>query len=550
MTLAQAYDAAVSHHRQGRLREAEALYEAALRVSPSHFGCLHGLGVVRARQGRLHEAMDLLVRARQQNPRSAEASADLADTLVAMKRYSEALAGYEAALAINPELFHVYNNLGNALQALGRAEDALASYRKAIRLKPDFAEAHCNLGNSLQALSRHEQAIASYKQAIARKPGLATAHYNLGVGLYALGRLEEAIEAYRSALAVRPDYHEAYNNIGLVLHQLGRIAEAIDSYERAQAIKPDYAEAHFNEALSQLALGNYREGWLDYQWRWLNPSLALRRREFPVPLWLGQGDLAGKTILLHAEQGLGDTIQFARYVPLVAARGARVVLEVPAPLAALLRGLDGVSSVCVRDDPLPPFDTHCPLMSLPFAFETRLDNIPAQVPYLRPSPDRLAKWRLRANGGAAVGIAWTGNPKAPIDLVRSIPLHLLRPILDVPAIRFVALQNELRDGDREALKSMPRVTVLGDRLADFADTAAVVSALDLVITVDTSVAHLAGALGKAVWVLLPFSPDWRWLRDRDDSPWYPTARLFRQPARGDWASVIERVAAGLREFAG
>jgi hypothetical protein len=369
----------------------------------------------------------------------------------------------------------------------------------------------------------------------------------MGILFHELGRYEEAVASYRQALALKPDHVDAHNNLGLSLRDLNRHEEALPCFEIAQAIKPDHVDAHVNEALVRLALGDYASGWKKYAWRLLTANFSKGKKRPAQPLWLDQWDIAGKTVLLHGEQGLGDTIQFARYVPLVAQRGARIILAVQRPLTALMVTLAGASIVRGQGEPVPPFDGFCPLPTLPLVFRTSVETIPADVPYLSAPADRLAKWRpvVDALPRPRVGLMWTRGP-SPHDR-RSLPLRLLLPLLELPDIQFVALQKELPDGEA-ALFASAGVPFLGEHLTDLADTAAIIAMLDLVITIDTSIVHVAGALGKPTWVLLPFSADWRWLRQRNDSPWYPTARLFRQAAPGDWQSVVNQVATALREL--
>jgi len=393
-----------------------------------------------------------------------------------------------------------------------------------------------------------EKALASFHRAIEAQPGFADAYNNIGNVLQDLGRFDEALASYRRALAIKPDHAAAHNNVGMVLRELNRHEEAVSRFEMAQAIKPDYVEAHVNESLARLALGDYANGWKKYAWRRLTESFSGGRKNPPRPLWLGHWDISGKTILLHGEQGLGDTIHFSRYVPLVAAKGARIVLAVQRPLSALMTSLAGVSVLRAQGDAIPPYDGYCPLPSLPLAFNTTLESIPAKVPYLSAPPERIERWRsvLDAIGRPRIGLTWVRQPGTPYNRRRSIPLRVLGPLLDLADVHFVALQKELPDDDMPLLQAGRIATFLGEQQTDLADAAAMIAALDLVITIDTSIAHVAGAMGKPVWVLLPFSADWRWLRARNDNPWYPSARLFRQPAPGDWQSVVEQVTRALR----
>jgi Tfp pilus assembly protein PilF len=482
-------------------------------------------------------------------PDTAEVLHNRGNALQALRRPAEALASYDRALAIKPDHVGALNNRGLALLGLHRPADALASFDRALAVRPDHAGAHNNRGNTLQELQRPAEALASYESALAIRPDHAEALYNRGVVLKGLRRPDEALASFDSALAIDPNHVDALNNRGVVLRDLDRPHEALASYDRALSLDPGYAEAHSNRSCVALLLGDFERGFEEFEWRWRVPEIAPWRRDFAQPLWRGEAPLEGKTILLHAEQGFGDAIQFARYVPLVAARGAKVVLEVPPPLAALFARVEGAALVVGRGDELPAFDCHCPLASLPLAFKTRLETIPAQVPYLSAAPDRVATWRQRLPpaGKRRVGIAWAGNANFKGDQSRSIGLARFSPLLAVPGIEFVGLQRDLRDGDRDILRNHPQVVHLGDAIADFGDTAAVMSSLDLVISSDTSVAHLAGALGKPVWVLLQFVADWRWLRGRSDNPWYPTARLFRQGQIDDWESVVGRVAEALRQ---
>jgi tetratricopeptide (TPR) repeat protein len=402
----------------------------------------------------------------------------------------------------------------------------------------------------LHELGRYDEALASHARALALRPCDAAALNNHGVTLHKLGRLDQALASYDSALAARPDYAEALVNRGVTLHDLTRYDEALASYDRAIALRPDDADAHFFTSLSRLLTGDFGRGWIEYEWR-KGASTTISKRDFPQPLWLGEDDIAGKTILLHSEQGFGDTVQFCRYAPLVAARGAAVMVEVEQPLVDLMTGVAGVARVIAKGDPLPDFDVQCPLLSLPLAFKTRLETIPSGAGYLHAPAQAARNWdvRLGVKRRPEVGLAWAGNAGHVRDRERSIGLRELLPLLDVD-VTFVSLQKEVRAADAETLEKRCEIRHFGDELKDFSDTAALISRLDLVISVDTSIAHLAGALGKPVWVLLTHVPDWRWLLDRDDSPWYPTARLFRQDSSREWNSALARVRDALLEWIG
>jgi tetratricopeptide (TPR) repeat protein len=507
--------AGLEHQRAGRLAEAEACYRQVLAVQPDQADALHLLGVIAHQVGRHDLAVELIGQA--------------------IKRDGQ-----------NPVYF---SNLGVALRDQGKLDEAMTAYRQAIRLRPDYAEAYSNLGYALWDQGKLDEAVAACRQAIRANPDLAEAHSNLGIALKGQGKLEEAIAACRQAVRIKPDFADAYSNLGIALKDQGKLVEAIAAFRQAIRFKPDFADAHWNESLLSLLTGDFERGWIKSEWRWKSTSSGLSRRNFAQPLWLGAETLERKTILLHSEQGLGDTIQFCRYVPLVAARGARVVLEVAEPLRELMSGLNGVSHCVSKGEALPDFDLHCPLLSLPLAFATRLDTIPSTTPYLR-APARGRGWeaRLGPEGRPRIGLVWSGNPRHRDDRKRSVELNALSPLFDIAAT-FVSLQKDLRAGDEAVLSEQCNIINLGQSLESFVDTAALISHLDLVISVDTSVAHLAGALGRPVWVMLPFVPDWRWLLDRDDSPWYPTARLFRQTDTRDWHSVIDRVRIALDDFA-
>jgi Tfp pilus assembly protein PilF len=503
--------------------------------------------VLKLQRGDPVEALRLIGAALTVSPRSADALSNYAAVLEALDRRAEALAHYERALMIDPAHVDALYNRGHALQQDGRLEDALACYDKVLAAQPHHVRALNNRGVALHRLGRAAEALASLERALSFAPDFVEALANRGDQLQDLDRDAEALASLDRALAVDPRHIGALNNRGSALVRLGRPADALRDFEAALAVDPQFAEARLNCAIAQLMLGQFRAGWENYEWRSRTRRLAALDRPFAVPRWTGAEPLAGRTILLHAEQGLGDTIQFARYAPLVARRGARIVLEVQAPLRALMAGLDGVDTIRVRGEPLPTFDLHCPLLSLPFAFGTDLATVPAQVPYLQAPPERIAQWRERLASlpRPRVGLAWSGSAAHRDDRNRSIALARLAPLLTVPGVSFVSLQTDTRPADRAALAQVPRLSPFADGFRDFADTAAVIAQLDLVISVDTAAAHLAGALGRPAWILLPFYPDFRWLLGRQDSPWYPTARLWRQPQFGDWDSVIDRLCAAL-----
>jgi Flp pilus assembly protein TadD len=439
----------------------------------------------------------------------------------------------------------VLDNLAGALRAQGQLDAAEACYERALALRPDRIESRIGLGVVLRDQGRLAEAVASYERALALAPDHPETRHNLGVALVDLGRPEEAIAQYKRALAIQPERAETHGNLGIAFERQGRHAKALTCYERALALKPDHAEAHFDRGRALLLTGQFDEGWREYEWRF---AVARYDRNFDRPLWPGE-PLAGRTILIHAEQGFGDTLQFVRYVPKVAERGGQVLLEVPEPLVRLVGTVAGVSQVVVAGDPLPSFDCHCPLLSLPRVFETKLATIPDTVPYLSTPQTASADWaeRIAAATGLKVGVVWAGSVVGAIDR-RPIDLRLLQPLWEVADINWFSLQVGDQSGDLSWLDGV-RIADLAPWLTDFAETAAAIDCLDLVITIDTAVAHLAGALGRRTWIMLPYAADWRWLRNRSDTPWYPTARLFRQRTAGDWPEVAREVAAALAQLA-
>jgi tetratricopeptide (TPR) repeat protein len=550
--LPQTMQEAFALHQQGRLREAEKLYARALKAAPDNFDALHMLGLIKAQGNQMGEAHRLIAAALKLNPKAGDAWINLANVLHALKRDVEALDCLDKALALNPSDQHALQNRGSALLSLDRPQDALDCFERLVKQNPRNGEALFNRGVAKARLGQHAAALPDFDAVLASAPGHAEALYNRGTALLELGRSAEAFAALERAVSAAPNHIKAWNNRGRALQELNRHKEAADSFARAIALQKDNADAHFNRALELLALGEWAEGFAEYEWRWKRSGMTDTRRAYRGPLWLGEYPLRDKCILLHAEQGLGDTIQFARYAPLLARSGMRVVLEVHPALKNLLAGLDGIVSCHTRGDDLPRYDVHCPLGSLPFALKTEAASIPSDIPYLHAEDDRLARWRprLEALPGKRVALSWAGNPNHVNDRNRSIDARLLEPLMAVEGVSFVSIQRDLRSGDAEWLARQPRLLSLGGELNDMADTAALLTLVDLTVAVDTSVLHLAGALGRPGWALLPFAPDWRWTLSGEQSPWYPQLRLLRQAAAGDWPSVIARAAGELKSFAG
>ena len=561
--------------RQNRFEEARKSYDLALKLAPSSASLWIKLGDLLRTQGQCDESLLTYDHALTLDSTSAEAANKSGSLLLELGRHEEALARFDLSHAILPDQVDVLRNRGTCLNRLGRLEEAVASYRKALELAPRDHEIHNELGLILFELRDFEDAIAQFRKAIQIEPDSIPALHNLGSTLLDLKRFDEALSAFDRALsifpdqaeiinnkgralmglgryedalahcdraiALKPDYADSYCNRGVCLDELMRIDEALASYRRALTLQPDDSSTHWNLSLNRLRVGEFKTGWPEAEWRWKCPSLVLWKCNSERPLWLGVEPIRGKTILLYSDQGLGDALQFCRYVPMVAAMGAQVILQVQGELCELFSGLAGVSTIVSHGESLPSFDYQCSLSSLPLAFNTVLETIPSVTPYLSVD-DQAEAWRVRLASitSPRVGLVWSGNPKHGNDRNRSIALEALLPLLEVKAA-FVSLQKDVRSADRAVLDQRKEILDIGPELKSFVDTAAVVSQLDLVISVDTSVAHLAGALDRPVWILLPYVPDWRWLLHRTDSPWYPTARLFRQSETRDWRTVVQQV---------
>ena len=582
LTPQQAIERAISAYQSSQFAEAAKLCEAVLRADPRHLDAINMLGALALQGGNAAAALAHFSRAVEVAPDFAEGFNNRGVALQQMKRWDEALQSFERALQVQPDFVDALYNRGVVLSELERWDGALQSYARALELNPGNARVHNNRGNVLQKMRRWNEALQSYQRALVLRPGYSEALNNRGAVLRELRRWDEAVRDYRQALALKPDYAEAFSNLGLALkemnlweqalqsceralqlrpafpealnnrgftlHDLGRWDEALASYQRAVDARPDYAEPRWNMSLLHLLRGDYARGWELFEWRWKTADIAPHFRQFAQPLWLGQEDIADKTVLVHSEQGLGDTIQYARYVHDVIERGAQVVFETPAALQALMASSFPAARVVAKNTPDLEFEFQVPLASLPLAFGTTVETIPGRVPYLAVDDARQREWNARLGPGTKkrIGIAWAGNPAQRNDHNRSMALRHFAPLLAMD-FEFHCLQKDLRPGDREALAQFPQMRRWDAELRDFADTAALANALDLVICVDTSIAHLAGALGLPTWILLTYRADYRYLLDRDDSPWYHSARLFRQARVGDWDAVIERVRVALAD---
>jgi tetratricopeptide (TPR) repeat protein len=572
-----------------RTDAAAVLLRQSVKLAPSEASFAADLALVLATQAdglvamnKIDPAIDTYFEALSLRSDLHEAANSLGVLLQYKKRYDEAIVLHQQAITARPDFAEAHNNLGNALRMAGQWDQAVASYRRALELRPTFAEALNNLGNAFKEKCAWADAIDAYRRSLDLRPDSPPTLNNLGIALRNAGHLAQAIHCheralalspedaqgendlgnayydggqwepaivhYRAALKLRPQYADAQNNLGNALYEMAQYHEALLCYEAARELQPDSPDARWNLALCRLLLGDWQNGWADYEARWQLDKFRPHVRDFNQPLWDG-GDLSGRRILLHAEQGFGDTIHFIRYAPMVAARGGHLIVECQRELVSLIRMAGCAQQVVARGDALPVFDVHCPLLSLPGIFNTTIESIPASSPYLYPNAGQSAKWRKRLSSlgdGLKVGLVWAGKSAHQKDRDRSVSLRDLAP-LAIPCITFISLQKG--EPSSQPLDSPAGMKLIDwtDELNDFADTSALVDNLDLVITVDTAVAHLAGALGKTVWVLVQFSPDWRWLLDRDNTPWYPNMRLFRQSRPREWTDVIDRIARQLAD---
>lgn len=539
---------AVALHQQGRLEAAARLYDVVIQAVPRHHDALHLRGVAALQQGRAEEGIALVRRALKLNPKFPAAWNSLGNGLREARQHARAVEAFDKAIAQQPGFAEAYSNRGNAMADLGRFAPALASYDKALALRPDHAEAWSNRGQALLELGRMAEALDSCDKALALRPDFAAAHGNRANVLLRLRRPLDTLAAAERAITLAPGLATAHATRAAALQDLGRAEEALASFDRALALNPDHAETRWNRSLVLLLLGRFEEGWPEHEWRTRKRD-AVVTRSFRQPLWLGLEPIAGKRLFLHAEQGLGDTIQFCRYALLAHERGAKVVMSVQDALVPLLRDLHPDIEVIGAKQKPDAFDLHTPLHSLPLAFGTTLATIPAWAAYLKPPAERVARWATRLGSeGLKVGINWQGSTGA-IDVGRSFPLSQFLPLAQLPGVRLISLHK----GAGEAqLRDLPADTVetLGADFdppgAAFLDSAAVIQLCDVIITSDTSLAHLAGALGVPTWVILQRVPDWRWLLGREDSPWYPSMRLFRQEMAGDWDQVFGRILDELR----
>jgi tetratricopeptide (TPR) repeat protein len=519
-TVAETFKEAVQNHQSGHLRQAEHLYRLVLQNDPDNPFALHSLGIIAHQTENDDKALELI----------------------------------SQAIQNNPEIPQFHNTLGLVLESLERFEEAIVSYQRAASIKPDYAEAYNNMAIVLQSQGRYEAAVEKCKKALSLKPDYAEAYNTMGYSLEKQEHYNEAIENYAQAVRFKPDFAEAYNHLGVVLNILERPDEALENYKKVLKYDPDYIEVHWNMSLALLRTGRLTRGWKEYQWR-LNPELRMTTypHRYEIPKWDGSF-FTTKRLLVHYEQGLGDTLHFVRYLPLVKARGGTVILEVRKPLYKLLQNCPGVDEfveASLEKKPALKFDYHISLMDLPRIFGTTLETIPAEVPYIYPSPAKVSYWRNKlASEEFKVGIVWAGSSEHDKDRYRSCSLKCFAPLTVIDGVRLYGLQKGQAAVHAQEVPKEMLITNLGNAFEDFTDTAAAIESLDMVISVDTAVLHLAGAMGKPVWALLSFSPDWRWMLNRRDSPWYPTMKLFRQKKRGQWETLFQNVAEQLRIIVG
>lgn len=536
--------------QQGKHAKAKPLLLKILRHLPDHFEALQLLGYMAGAGNDYQSAAKYLSRAAHINPLSAESWYYQGVALQKLKQHEKAIASFAEALRLHPDLFEALHDTGLSLSQLMRFDEAVTYFDKALAVDRLAWKAYYNRGVALGNLKRYEEEIASYDQALAINPTDAGTLANRGVALGELGMNAEAVEWFQQALKMEPKNFVILSCLGTSLAGLARYDEAMDLQNQALKLKPDYPEAHFNRAILKLLRGDLENGWKEFEWRWKTAKFAPHRRISTRPPWTGKQPLRDKSILIYHEQGYGDTLQFCRYVPLLAELGAKVILEVQPPLKSLLSELPGAHQVIASGEPVPDYEFHCSLFSLPLAFNTQLETIPNPAKYIQAPAGLVSEWskQLKHAGTKRIGIAWAGSRTNINDRNRSLPLEMLLPLVRLP-ITLVSLQKDLKAQDRAFLDAQPNILRFEEQLRDFSDTAALIESLDLVITVDTSVAHLAAAMGKPVWILLAYAPDFRWLLDRSDSPWYPTAKIFRQPEIGNWTAVISEVVQRMhREF--
>jgi len=531
--------ATIMQHQQPQ--QALVYFQQATSLLPDYPSAWFNQGNLLARLGQIEPALASLKQAIQLQPDYVEALLAYANLLRDHAQIEQAFPLYQQALQFAPHHGDVYFSLAIAQKLSGQVQQALESYQQCVNLTPDNASAWFNLGNIHLDLNRYQAAIDAYQHALRLRPHYPEAYLNRGNALAGLQQFDAALQDYNQAIALKPNNGDAYCNRGNIYKALNQVDLALANYQQADSMREDYAEAKWNQALMLLVKGDYLPGWALYEWRLKMPSYQQNCQQFAQPSWRGDFAIQDKVLLVYAEQGYGDCIQFCRYLPLLRQRCAKLIVQVHRALVPLIQTLDSDLLVIAKGEALPAFDACCPLLSLPYVFKTTLDTVPALTPYLKTDPKRLKAYKASAGKSKTlrVGLAWSGSDKHENDHNRSIPLSQFSSLFDLP-IAWHSLQKEYRVHDMQALQASP-IQQHQDQLNDFADTAALIQSLDLVISVDTGVAHLAGALNKPLWLLMAFAPEYRWLLSRSDSPWYPSMRIFRQTEMGQWQAVMDEV---------
>ena len=539
--ISRLFEQAIQHHQVGQLEQAKRKYQEILDTNPQHADSSHLLGLVEYQYGNYVKAIEHIQQAVLISPEQPVFLNNLGNVLKEIGELDRSVQAYQQALEVAPDDAEIHNNLGVTLKEMGELDRSVQAYQQALEINPQYAEAHNNLGNVLKEMDRLDESIHAYQQALKINPQFVEGYYNIGVFFQEQRKVKESAQAYQKAIQIQPDYVEAHINLGVVLREQVRLKESIQAHQKAIQIQPDYEEAHINLAITFLLQGQLTAGWREFEWR------RSRKRDFKRPLWDGT-PLNGKSILIYAEQGFGDTIQFVRYIDLLPDANTIIIVVCQPELKTLFKSINRIDTLVTKGEDIPDSDVHVPLLSLPYMFNTTLDTIPARIPYLYLNPEADSVFHLDDSHDLKIGIVWAGRPTHANDNNRSIDLKWFKCLLDIRNCEFFSLQVGERREDIKQHGCHHTIKDLGEQFTDFHHTASAILQLDLVISVDTAVAHLAGALGKAVWTLLPFVPDWRWMLDRSDSPWYPSMTLFRQKETGDWRPVFEQLRLALTRY--
>ena len=539
--ISRLFEQAIQHHQVGQLEQAKRKYQEILDTNPQHADSSHLLGLVEYQYGNYVKAIEHIQQAVLISPEQPVFLNNLGNVLKEIGELDRSVQAYQQALEVAPDDAEIHNNLGVTLKEMGELDRSVQAYQQALEINPQYAEAHNNLGNVLKEMDRLDESVHAYQQALKINPQFVEGYYNIGVFFQEQRKVKESAQAYQKAIQIQPNYVEAHINLGVVLREQVRLKESIQAHQKAIQIQPDYEEAHINLAITFLLQGQLTAGWREFEWR------RSRKRDFKRPLWDGT-PLNGKSILIYAEQGFGDTIQFVRYIDLLPDANTIIIVVCQPELKTLFKSINRIDTLVTKGEDIPDSDVHVPLLSLPYMFNTTLDTIPARIPYLYLNPEADSVFHLGDSHDLKIGIVWAGRPTHANDNNRSIDLKWFKCLLDIRNCEFLSLQVGERREDIKQHGCHHTIKDLGEQFTDFHHTASAILQLDLVISVDTAVAHLAGALGKAVWTLLPFVPDWRWMLDRSDSPWYPSMTLFRQKETGDWRPVFEQLRLALTRY--